>query len=290
MNWIGLVIILIFAFIGYIRGIWRVLADFCSLIAASILAAFLSPLMILPLIKKNSLIPRVLHTLSAYVITALILFVLFLIISRILIYLMEKRRKELAIPKKKGWERFSGSVLGGLWGFALIIIILTGILIIGSIEHAVLNTEQKVEEYKQRALNPTQNKPQDSIQTDHNYKFFGNLKNKIQNSFFGSISKKVNPVKDEHIEMFEDLMIILNDPILFKKFKEHEVIVLFSQDPRITKVANDPKVQYLITNQEYYKLLDNAKIASLVEDRELFNQLKKIDFKGIFKEIITSKD
>jgi hypothetical protein len=39
----------------------------------------------------------------------------------------------------------------------------------------------------------------------------------------------------------------------------------------------------------YFKLLDNEKIAALLQDKKLFKELQKIDFKKLFSDIRKSK-
>ena len=75
----GLVMIFLFAFLGYIKGVWRILTDFTALLLAALLSGAVSPVF-LPVVNNFDFIPRTLKPLTSVILTMLILF-LFLLIS-----------------------------------------------------------------------------------------------------------------------------------------------------------------------------------------------------------------
>ncbi|OPY05646.1 MAG: hypothetical protein A4E66_02397 [Syntrophus sp. PtaB.Bin001] len=269
----GVVLALLFACVGYFRGIIQMLISLFCFALAAILAKPCSYL-ILWIFTGTHIVPKALVPIVGQLSAGLLLFSLFSF--AIEFYFKAKRggsEQPAAKPVLMKGERYTGAALGGAWGVFLAFFILTGIHLIGSVEEAIgTGTEdQAIEESKQSAITPG---------------VFTNLKNEIEASFCGSMVKKADPVEGKVGQIFRDLTIVMKNPELFERFKNHQAIVRFTHDSRMIQLAGDPEIERLLQTNHYYKLLDNEKIASLLNDGKLFKEMKALDMSSILKEVM----
>ena len=199
---------------------------------------------------------------------------------------MAKERRTREVLEKKIWERFAGAALGGIWGLFLLVLILMGLLIAGNLQDTIKKfNNQRAGLKKQVGTSSEKIKPttQREIPAAGS---FSVIKKHIEDSPFGYIARKLNPLDAEVMNRFKDLMIIIGDPVLFAKFRSHKSIIRVTGHPKFLKVAEDTNIKFLLKNKQYFKLLDHPKIASLVNDKEIFRELKKIDFKKVFVQVL----
>ncbi len=269
---LGFVAVVVFATLGYSRGIYRILATFISFFLAAILAKTFS-LLLLGLVSGSGIIPKSLVPLAGQIIAGIILFILFYFVAGRILKIREARREKLKKPRMATGERISGALLGTAWGLFLFLFILTGIHLIGNVEEVLTQ--------------PPKSKMEEEIKTQPSSEGkFVTAKKQIEASAFGLIVKKADPVDEKIKGIFQNLTIVVNDPRLYENFKNHPDIERFTKDPRILALAKDEQIQRQLRERQYFELLDNPKIASLLNDEALISELKKVDLEKILKEVI----
>ncbi|HUL29775.1 MAG TPA: hypothetical protein VLZ03_04910, partial [Thermodesulfobacteriota bacterium] len=83
-----------------------------------------------------------------------------------------------------------------------------------------------------------------------------------------------------------NLTTVVNNPHLYENFKNHPVIERFTKDPRMLALSKDEQIQRQLQEQQYFELLDNPKIASILNDDALIRGLKNLNLGEILKEVI----
>ena len=265
--------------LGYFRGILSMLLAIGSLLLAALAAPFL-PSLGRPVVGWMPFIPRALKPPAAGFFTALIVFLVLLIAGSTLLYIRSRRRLAAKLPRLTTLERALGCLFGGIWGLAMVLVIMTGITLIAQVEEAVTPgpAERQAKETTGTVSRPvttekTGKSPYQLLRTD------------IADSPFGGLVKTVNPLSETVSHAFADLMVVLNDPQRFECFRRHPDILSLTENPDLKAAADDPEIQQLLKNKDYYILLDHPKIAALVENRELLEQIRKIPFARIVAEI-----
>lgn len=270
---LGFIGIVVFAILGYFRGMYRILAAFISFFLAAIFAKTFSFLILWP-VSRCGFIPKSLVPLAGQFIAGIILFILFYFVAGCFIRIREQGRVKLKQPRMSDWEHAGGSILGAAWGLFLVVLILTGLHLIGNVEEALV---QPISAEGGRTSTKTKKAPEDNFVT---------ARNQIDKSLFGVIVKKTDPMDVRIKEIFSDLTTVVSDPTLYKEFQNHPDIARFTNDPRIRALSEDKEIQGLLQEKRYFELLDNQKIASLVKDEGLSRELKNVDLGKILKEVM----
>lgn len=292
---ITLVVVLLFAFIGYFRGLLKILLTFVAFFAAAVAGKPLAP-MIRPVVDKLDFIPRTLKPLSAFIFMALIVFLVIMIIGEILFMIRSRMRKQAQLPPMESWERIGGMAAGGLWGFCLVMICLVGVSLIGRVSQIVTYPERAAS--VQRQIDSGGELTEEELEaieetTENAPSSFSNAfidwQKDIENSILGPLVRAANPLDDTVRRVMEDLIYILNDPVMFERFRSHPDIVRFTSHPKLMALAEDSEIQIQIQNMELFDLLDNEKIAALLEDKELMAELKTMDFIRVLREVRTGR-
>lgn len=263
----GAALILVFALLGYFRGALRIVAAVLSLAAAAPLAMALAP-HFTELAASLPHVPKALAPFAAILLAGIIFFIALILIAEILLRVRKRRREERNLPPMEPWERWGGAILGASWGLFLVVLIFVGIDIIGSFESAMTGITT---DPKKTAAKPGE---------------FTALKEEVETSIFAPLVQKANPVDEKVARTFQNLTTVISDPALFEKFTNHPTVAKLARHPRLIAVAQDPEIQQLIQQNDFYGLLDNPKIAELLQDKELFLQLKDVDMEAILTEIL----
>lgn len=288
INLLGILLIGLFIVIGFLRGIFRILIAFISLLLSALLAKPFSFLLSW-FINKIDLIPLALKPLATIIATALLFFTIFLFVGSFIISYREKRGEEEGLPPITIWERAGGAIIGGIWGLFIVVLVLTGIEMIGSVEEAFL----KISSQTQEVPKTDDFLKKDWFQLKKEKKEIGGsfplLKEKVQDSLFGSLVQKVNPVDEKTIKTIEQLMTVLSDPELLEEFRSNPEISRLTENPKFINVAGDEEILKALNSSDIFSLLNNQKIADLMKDKELISEIKKIDIKRILDEVVNKK-
>ena len=284
ITFLGLAVIVLFAIVGVFRGVLRILAAFASLALAALLAKPMS-LMFRWAVEGTDMVPLALVPLAALLATAILLFLVFLILGEYLIRRRERQREEIDLPKMETWERWFGGGLGAIWGFVLVLLTLTGLQVAGIAEETFTTAPaHPVDEYRTWEQQRTSTETQERTQTPQGP--FVQLKDEIEASAFGPVVERASPVDEEVRETFRDLVIVVSDPVLLEEFQSHPAIARFTQDPRILALAQDEQIAEKIRALRYYELLDDERIAALLQEKDLYEELSKVDLRAILREIV----
>ncbi len=271
----GFIVVVVFAILGYFRGIYRILATFISFFLAAMLAKTFSSLLLSP-VSQSGIIPKSLVPLAGQIIAGIILFILFHFVAGRILKMREARREKLEKPRMATGERISGALFGTAWGLFLFLFILTGIHLIGNVEEVLIQPPKSKMEEEIKAQTFSEGK-------------FVTAKEQIEASVFGPIVKKTDPVDEKIKGIFENLTTVVNDSRLYEYFKNHPDIERFTNDPRLLALSKDEQIQRQLQERQYFELLDNPKIASLLNDAALISDLKNVDLREILREVIENK-
>jgi hypothetical protein len=280
---VGVGLIVVFAILGYFRGALRIVAAILSLLFAGLLSMRIS-FVFQGIVGDSGYVPKALVPIASILVAGIILFLVFFIVFEVFIKRRQRRREEAGEAPLQGWERWGGAVLGGVWGLGLVMLIFVGIDIIGRVEQAMASASQ-ISTQSQSPKSDDSSKDKSTISPGD----FSALRDGLEKSFFGPLVHEANPLDEKVAKTFESLAIVLSDPELSEKFRNHPTVAKFAQDPRIIEISEDPEIQRHIQNMDFYRLLDNEKIAALLKERDLFEQLKDVDMEAILNEVMTKQ-
>jgi len=280
INILGISAVLILAVVGYFRGLFSILATFVAFLLAALFAKPASYL-ILWLIKLSGVVPLALAPIAAQFSAGLVLFTIFSYIFGRLLRHREHVRQQMNLPRKATWELPGGAVLGAVWGTFLVVLVLTGLHLIGSVKQAMVQPA---------AENAgSGNRRAEYANSIANFDF-ENLKEQIEASAFGPLTKEVDPVDEKIHETFVKLRRVINDPYLLGLFKNHPTIDRLMGNYQLRVLAADPDIQAQLRASRYYDLLNDVRIAALLNNEELYNELKDVNLGDILQTIIDEND
>ncbi len=272
--WISLAAVLLFIFIGYRRGILRILALIGALLLAGLAAIPLGALL-LPLVQRAGFIPRALMPVAAPLAAGLVVFI---VLSGVASWLLSRRelgREAQKLPRSEPWEKLGGAVLGGLWGCTLVVLVVTGLHLLGRVDQELTlatGETQKAEAAESVPAAPPRNAYQQFNQ-------------QIDASPLASIVQQVNPSEERISKVFGSLAKVTSDPVLLERFRTHPSIARLTDLPQLKAVAQDPEIQGLLQNRQYYALLDDPKLAALLQDKALVEECRKVDLETVLAEV-----
>lgn len=290
---IGCVAILLFAFLGYRRGLWRILAFFFSLFGAGLLASPLSRLA-LPLFERAPFVPRSLVQLAALLSAGLLVFIVLSVITSWLLGRRDRAREAQNLPRTDVWERIPGAIFGGLWGLALVILVLTGLHLLGSVEQALAKRDatdaapaQAPLEKPTASPTPTASAPAEPTEPGVALRrSYTAIQKQIDASPFAAVVRTVNPAEDKIARTFADLATVTSDPVLLDRFQKHPAIFRLTSRPELLQVSQDNHIRELVEERRYYELLDHPKIAALLHDKEFVAECRKVDLAAVLAEVL----
>ena len=280
INLIGLLVIALFAYAGYRRGVLRMAASLIALAVAGILAQPLAGLGALPL---GSRVPLVFHPLGGAVVAGLVLFVLFDLLFGIPIKRQMKRREEEGEPLVPPWEAYTGLGLGTIWGLGILVLTLTGINAIGHAQRAMRHSDAEVN-YRSFHPGPWMTIPDEQLKmAEPERSEFWSAQ--VEESVFAPLVNKVNPIDDKVEKTLGDLSVVCNDPQLFALFQQHPKVQAFMGNELLVGLSQDPEIARAIQEGNYRGLMDHPKIAEVAQNRQLMRQLKDFHVDELLQEV-----
>jgi hypothetical protein len=300
MTILGVMAILLFAIHGYCRGLYKIAATLVSFFIAALLAKRVSLWLEGPL-GRSDVIPESLTPLAALVLAGVLLFLFFAFCAGLILRKRETIREQEGKNRIAQWERIGGAALGTAWGLFLVLFIMIGIRLIGNVEEVFEPPSQHAESHEERTESPP-SAPQATVSASMEFAepdslldarepgkgAFIRFKNEIENSVFGSVVLKTDPIGDKAKDTFRKLRLVMSNPDLYEEFAYHPVILRYVNDPRIQALTGDKEIQNQMQTGQYYALLDNPKIAALLQKDTLVSEMKKLNLGGILEEVITA--
>ncbi len=296
---IGCAVILLFAYLGYRRGLLRILAFFAALLIAGLLAMPLAPFA-RPLCDGARFIPQTLIPVAAPLAAGLTVFIVFSVVTGWLLRRRERSREAQNLPPTEAWQRLAGALFGALWGVALYILVLAGLHLLGNVERALVaganpppasppREGKPAAQVEKPAGEPRRTQPQVEPATAPDEKQpsrYGAILDQIDASPFAPAVRTVNPAEDKIARIFADLATVTGDDVLLARFQQHPAIHRLTARPELLEVAQDNQIRLLVEEHRYYELLDHPKLAALLKDREFVAECRKVDLAAVLDEVL----
>lgn len=294
---VGCVAILLFAFLGYRRGLLRILAFFVALLVAGLLAAPFSRFA-LALVEAVRFVPRTLVPLASLFAAGLAVFIALTALTGWLLSRRERAREAQNLPRTEPWERLCGALCGAVWGGALFILVLTGFHFLGTVEQALARfsdaemprSETPLERPSPRPADtsaPAAPAPAESAAPGIALRrTYGEIQKQIDASPFAAVVRTVNPAEDRIARTFADLATVTADPVLLDRFQRHPTIFRLTGRPELLQVSQDNHIRELVEERRYYELLDHPKIAALLQDKAFVAECRKVDLEAVLAEVL----
>ncbi|MFN8607843.1 MAG: hypothetical protein U0931_09940 [Vulcanimicrobiota bacterium] len=285
INLIGLLLIALFAYSGYKRGLVRM---FASLLALAVAGLLCQPFSGLGAIFLPSSVPKVFAPLGGALIIGIIFFIILDFAIGIPIKKQAQAREEAGQPKVLPWEAYSGLVFGMVWGLGISVLIFSGIAAIGRAQRAVRRSDAMV---TYRAKHPG---PWGTIKETELRQVLdvgpppeqGEVwAEQVESSFFAPVVDKVNPLNEKMEKTLTDLSVVCNDPQLFAIFQAHPQVQEFMSNPVMVGLSQDPQIAEAIRAGNYKDVMDNPKITQVAQDPVLRQKLKELKIDQLLAEI-----
>jgi hypothetical protein len=265
--WISLAAVLLFALLGYSRGVLRIVAFLGSLLLAGLAALPLGALLT-PLLQRVGFIPRALVPVSAPLAAGLVVLVVVDSLAKWALRRRARGREAQNLPRVDPWERLAGALLGGLWGCTLVALVLTGLHFLGRVNRELA-----------KAATPP---PGEAAQPGTTYQ---TINTQIDASPLASVVRRINPAEDKVVQIFGSLARVAGDQVLLDRFRRHPAIARLTDLPQLKDAAADVEIQQLLDRRDYYALLDHPKLAALAQDKELVAECRKVDLAAVLTEV-----
>ena len=280
VNLLGLLVIALFAYSGYRRGLVRMAASLLALLVAGLLAQPLAPLGALPL---GSSVPLLLKPLAGAVVMALILFVVFDLLIGIPLRKRTRAREDEGLPRMAPWERPMGLVLGAFWGLGILTLCLAGINAAGHAQRAMRQSDAQIA-YREKHPGRWTVVPVTELHLAEPERAEV-MSTSIDESVFAPLVVKVNPIDDKVEKTLEDLRVVVNDPQLMALFMANERVRTLMENQTLQGLAKDPEIAASLRAGDYRGLMDNPKLAAVTEDRVLMWRLRELHIDGLLEEV-----
>lgn len=291
--------VVFFAALGWYRGFVRLVIAVIALLVAGLLA---KPLAFLASGLMPTLgVPVLLQPVASAVVTGMILFLIFLMAAAIKV----RKSKE---EQRPAWDQPAGAVLGGIWGLLLALLITVGLSVVGRADRAMRQSMAESEirnQARQRFLEEAREEvalygvgldrqafeaevmalvaeAERSFELDpvelRQRTALGPLDGFLEDlkvSPLDGLVDNVSPFNEKAEKTLRDLTIVVSDPVLMDRFKNHSEVRKVMQEPKILELSEDREVARMVLAGEYRQLLDHPKLISLAEDpriREIMNQ------------------
>ncbi len=282
--------IVIFAALGWFRGFVRLAIAVGALLLAGVLAkplAFLSS-WLMPTLG----VPILLQPVASAVTTGLLLFLIFLIAAALKV---NKSKEE----DRPAWDRPAGAVLGGAWGLGLALLVMVGLSVVGRADRAMRQSMAE-SEIRNQARQEFIREAQEEVslyragldrqafeaevmalvaEAERNFELdpaelrsrteTGPLDGFLEDlkvSPLDGIVDNASPFNEKAEKTLRDLTIVVSDPVLMDRFKNHPDVRKVMQEPKILEVSEDQEVARMVLAGEYRQLMDHPKLIALAQD------------------------
>lgn len=295
--------------LGYARGVARLGVAFFALIVASLLAGPLHPLTSWAV--RAAGVPKLLLPTLATLTTGVLLFVLLAVAG------LSWVRRRMG-DERPSWDRSLGAAAGALWGLTLVLLSLTGLTTVGRLDRAMrvgtaesaIRAEarrgfEREAEAEMRPLRPTMTaqryeKEKQKLVAEAEKSFYldpakvreragvGTLDTfliDLEHSPFEKVVEKVSPVTVNTEQVLRDLTIVVGNPELFEKFRQHPKVRPLMNDPHMIALSENADIAQAVIQGRYGELLDHPKLIEAVENQQVRDKFTKVDIVTILQEV-----
>ncbi len=297
--------------LGYRRGVARLGSALLVLLVSSALARPLSPLAGWLVAMAGA--PRLLIPLLSTLVTGLSIFVVLLVPAMIWV-----QRRMGDSERRPSWDGPLGAAAGAVWGLVLVLLTLVGLstvarldraMRVGTAESAIraearrrferdaeaemrpLRTTMSRKRYQEETqklvaqaeadffLDPaelrerTETSPLDTFLVD------------MEHSPFEGVVESVSPVTLNTEEVLRNLTIVVGDPVLFERFRQHPTVKALMADPTVKELSEDREVARLVVEGRYTDLLDHPRLIDAVQKDEVRAKFARVDIAAILNEV-----
>lgn len=299
----GLLLVLLFVGLGAWRGAPRFLAALVALLLAGLLAG---PLHFLTGWMAAGFVPRLFLPLAGTVLTGILLFILLMLPCELWLRKRERARVDAGRSSREPWESYLGGALGGLWGVCLVLLICVGISMIARVDRAMRTAQAELDARAERRarearraqqlarltyskapevnleveLAPLQVKPVEAPEGP-----LRTLSLEVERSVFSGVVDRAVPVDARREEVLKDLVVVVNDPVLFARFSQDPRVAELARDPRLQELAKDPQVAEAMRNSQLRELMDHPKVLELARDEDLRRRLQALDIAETLRQV-----
>jgi hypothetical protein len=285
---VGILAILLLGVVGWMRGALRILSSFAALLVAGFLAG---PLKILTewIFTVTHWLPLSLVPLGGMLLTGLLLFIVFESWAAWYLKRREKARQAQELAPRTDVESWTGAILGAAWGVCLVSLVLIGIDLIAVADLAVAKAASPHPPKAKVAFSNPYDRPLPTPMPtpvlDDTDKKLEAMQKDIQDSIFGGIVHQASPLDDAGRQTLDDLTLVLGDPVLFDKFQQLAPVKTLAQDPKLVALSQDPQVARWVRSQDYGHLLDDSKIADMLNDPDIYRKCRDLHVGVLLKQI-----
>ena len=306
---LSLLSLMVFAALGWYRGFISLGVAVLALILAGLLAQPFSFLVSGLVVGLG--VPKLLAPAAGSLVMGLILFAVFMLAAARLL----KKRKPEDFPS---WNRPAGAVLGGLWGLALALLVTVGLSVVGRADRAMRQSMAESEirnEARQRfvkearkevslyraGMGPEAFEAEVSAMVAESEKSFeidpSELRKRtpagpldgflveLKASPMDGLVDSVSPFNEQAEKTLRDLTIVVSDPVLMDRFKNHPKVRQVMQEPKILELSQDKDVARMVLNRDYRELMDHPKLLALAEDSELREAVNRAQLPELLDQI-----
>lgn len=285
INLIGLLLIALFAFSGYKRGLLRM---FASLLALAIAGLICQPFSGVGAVFLPSSVPKVFAPLGGTLVAGIFFFVILNFLIGIPLNKQAKAREEAGEPKVLPWEAYTGLVFGAVWGLGISVLIFSGIAAIGRAQRAVRRSEAMVT-YREKHPGPwgtiMEKDLRQVLEVGPPPEQGEAWAEKVESSIFAPVVDRVNPLDEKVEKTLTDLSVVCNDPQLFMLLQAHPKVQTFMANPIFIGLAQDPEIAQAVRAGNYKAVLDHPKISQVAQDPQLRQQMKELKIDQLLAEI-----
>ena len=279
VNLIALVVLALFGFVGYRRGILSMACSFTALLLAGIWAPYVAPL----LAPLMGFVPLALSWLAGAVVGGLLLFVLADYALHTPLRRRLKRRKEEDLPPLPPGEALAGIVPGMIWGCVLMGLVFGGVSAIGRAQRAMRRAQAELD-YRVQHPGPW-------VRIDDSKLGLGPPQGaelwvaRVDDSLLAPVVNKVTPIDQGVEQTLSDFNVAVQDPTLNQQLVQHPKVQSILQDPRMLDLAQDPEIQSAVRGQDYQALMNHPKIAALLQDKEFLDRFLSLHRDRVIDEL-----
>jgi hypothetical protein len=299
----GLVLVLVFVGLGAWRGALRFLAALAVLLVAGLLAG---PLHFLTGWMASSFVPKLLLPLAGTVLTGILLFVMLMVPCELWLRKRESTRVDSGLPAREPWETYLGAALGGMWGACLVLLICVGIATIARVDRAMRSAQAELDFRAERRAREARRAQQLARLTytkapEINLEVelapvnvtpveapegpLRTLSLELEHSVFSGVVERTVPVSAQREEVLRDLVVVVNDPVLFARFSQDKRVAELASDPRLQELARDPDIALAMRSSQFRELMDHPKILALAQDEELRKRLQALEIAQTLRDV-----